>query len=158
MYKRCCKQGFHLSEHFQKTLHCEKDRRIQVPCQPSGRRVIPFGLKTDQHNPSGQLVRSVRTSPLYREGSVQVTSVRTPLSTQSVSEFFPSSKKGKFNQPSGRCGTPPDACLFNARIAIQISPSGRQLALFRTRVQRIWKLPIRLQPSRRQPVMVRTRA
>jgi len=113
---------------------------------PSGRRVIPFGLKTDQHNPSGQRVRSVRTSPLYREGSVQVTSVRmfqqhvrTPLSTQSVSEFFPSSKKGKFNQPSGRCGTPPDACLFNARIAIQISPSGRQLALFRTRVQRIWK-------------------
>jgi hypothetical protein len=131
----------------------------------SGRRVIPSGLKTDQHNPSGQRVRSVRTSPLYREGSVQVTSVRmfqqhvrTPLSTQSVSEFFPSSKKGKINQPSGRCGTPPDACLFNARIAIQISPSGRQLALFRTRVQRIWKLPIRLQPSGRLPVMVRTRA
>jgi hypothetical protein len=27
MCKRCYKQEFHLSEHFQKTLHCEKDRR-----------------------------------------------------------------------------------------------------------------------------------
>jgi hypothetical protein len=26
---------------FQKTLHCEKDRRFQIPCQSSGRRVIP---------------------------------------------------------------------------------------------------------------------
>jgi hypothetical protein len=25
--KRCCKQGFHLSKHFQKTLQCKKDRR-----------------------------------------------------------------------------------------------------------------------------------
>jgi hypothetical protein len=36
MCKRCCKQGFHLSEYFQKTLHCEKDKRFQIPCQPSG--------------------------------------------------------------------------------------------------------------------------
>jgi hypothetical protein len=49
--------------------------------------------------------------PLYREGSIQLASVqtfqqhvRTPLSTRSVFDFFPSSKKGKINQPSGRCG------------------------------------------------------
>jgi hypothetical protein len=32
--------------------------------------------------------------------------VRTPPSTRSVSNFFPSSKKGKINQSSGRCGIP----------------------------------------------------
>jgi hypothetical protein len=65
-------------------------------------------------------VPSVRTTwsfhpdaTLYREGSIQLASVRTfqqhvrtPLNTQSVSDFFPSSKKGKINQPSGRCGIP----------------------------------------------------
>jgi hypothetical protein len=52
----------------------------------------------------------------------------------------------------------PDACLHKARIAIQISPSGRQSALVRMRVQLIWKFPIRLQPSGRLPFMVWTRA
>jgi hypothetical protein len=32
--------------------------------------------------------------------------VRTPPNTRSVFDFFPSSKKGKVNQPSGRCGIP----------------------------------------------------
>jgi hypothetical protein len=142
MCKRCCKQGFHLSEHFQKTLYCEKDRRFQVSCQPSGRQ-------TNQHHSSERSVRSVRTSPLYREGSIQLASVRTfqqhvrtPLSTRSVSNFFQSSKKGKINQSSKRCGI----------------PSGRVSALVRTPVLLIWKLPIRLQPSGRLPFMVRTHA
>jgi hypothetical protein len=52
----------------------------------------------------------------------------------------------------------PDARLYKARIAIQISRSGRQPALVRTSMQLIWKLPIRLQPSGRLPFMVRTRA
>jgi len=50
---------------------------------------------------------------LYREGSIQLASVRTfqqhvrtPLSTRSISNFFQSSKKRKINQPSGRCGIP----------------------------------------------------
>jgi hypothetical protein len=52
----------------------------------------------------------------------------------------------------------PDVLLHKARIAIQISLSGRQSALVRTRVQQLRKLPIRLQPSGRLPIMVRTRA
>jgi hypothetical protein len=52
----------------------------------------------------------------------------------------------------------PDARLHKARIAIQIHPSGRQTALFRTGVHQRRKLPIRLQPSGQLPIMVRTRA
>jgi hypothetical protein len=37
---------------------------------PSGRRVIPSGLQTDQHHPSGRRAPSVRTPTLYREASV----------------------------------------------------------------------------------------
>jgi hypothetical protein len=52
---------------------------------------------------------SFRPDPiLYREVSIQLASVRTfqqhvrmPLSTRSVLDFFPSSKKGKIDQPSG---------------------------------------------------------
>jgi hypothetical protein len=131
MCKRCCKQGFHLSEHFQKTLYCKKDRRnsdsllvVRTMCHPfrtpicplfhpSGQCVITSRLQTEQHHSSRRSVRSVRTSPLYQEGSIQLASVwtfqqhvRTPLSTRSVSDFFPSSKKGKINQPSGQCGIP----------------------------------------------------
>jgi hypothetical protein len=51
----------------------------------------------------------------------------------------------------------PDALIHKARIAIQISRSGRQSALVLTRVQLIWKLPIRLQLSGRQCLTVRTR-
>jgi hypothetical protein len=51
-----------------------------------------------------------------------------------------------------------DAFIYKARIAIQISPSGRQSALVRMLVQLIWKLSIRLQPSGRLPFMVRTRS
>jgi hypothetical protein len=43
----------------------------------------------------------------------------------------------------------PDSLIHKARITIRISHSGRQSALVRTRVQLIWKLPIRLQPSGR---------
>jgi hypothetical protein len=40
-----------------------------------------------------------------------------------------------------------DALIHKARIAIQISPSGWQSALVRTRVHQLMKLPIRLQSS-----------
>jgi hypothetical protein len=56
-----------LSEHFQKTLHYEKDRRFQIPCQPSGRPsvhcsirlddvFILTGHQTDQHHTSGRRI------------------------------------------------------------------------------------------------------
>jgi len=50
---------------------------------------------------------------LYREASVPACSVRTfqqhvrmPISSRTVHWFFPSSKKGKINKPSGQCGIP----------------------------------------------------
>jgi hypothetical protein len=43
----------------------------------------------------------------------------------------------------------PDALLYKARIVIQISPSEYQLALVRTHVHQLSKLPIQLQPSGR---------
>jgi hypothetical protein len=107
-------------------------RRIQVPCQPSGRSshpvptpicplfhpfgrcVIPSGRQTDQHHPSGRSVHSVRTPYCIEKFLCQLASVRTfqqhvrtPPSTRSISDFLPSSKKGKINQPSGRCGILP---------------------------------------------------
>jgi len=106
-------------------------RRIQVPCQssgrsshpvrtpicplfhPSGRHVIPSGRQTDQHHPSGRSAHSVRTPYCIEKFLCHLASVRTfqqhvrtPPSTRSVFDFFPSSKKGKINQPSGRYGIP----------------------------------------------------
>jgi len=163
-----------LSEHFQKTLHCEKDRRFQFPCQPSGRRVfpsgrpsvhcsirpddvfIPTGRQTDQHHPSGQRIFSVRTlhcikKLLFQLASVRTSQqpvrtsqqpVRTPLSTRTVSDSFQVPIKGRsINRPDDVVSCP-DAGLLKARIAIQMSPSGRQSALVWTRTHQLRKLPI----------------
>jgi len=113
------------------TIQSLQVRRIQVPYQPSersshhirtpiyplfhpsGRRVIPSGRQTDQYHPSRRSVHSVQTPYCIEKFLCQLASVRTfqqhvrtPPSTRSVSDFFPSSKKGKINQPSGRCGIP----------------------------------------------------
>jgi hypothetical protein len=103
--------------------------------------------------------------PLYREGSIQLASVRTfqqhvrtPLSTRTVLDSFQVPIKGRsINRPDDVVSHP-DARLLKARIAIQISPSGRLTAVVRTRVHQRRKLLIRLQPSRRLPIMVRTHA
>jgi hypothetical protein len=103
--------------------------------------------------------------PLCREGSIQLTSVRTfqqhvrtPLSTRTVSDFFQVPIKGRsINRPNDVVYRP-NARLLKARIAIQISPSRCQSALVQTRAHQLRKLPIRLQPSRRLPLMVRTHA
>jgi len=104
-----------------------KSEEFQVPCQPSGRSshpvrtaicplfhlsgrlVIPSWGLTDQHHPSGRSVHSVQTLYCIQKFLCQLASVRTfqqPVrthpSTRSVSDFFPSSKKGKISQPSGR--------------------------------------------------------
>jgi len=94
--------------------------------------------------------------PLCREVSIQLASVRTtqqhvrtPLGTRPVSNsFLVPIKERLINLPDDVVSRP-DARLLKARIAIQISPSGSQSALVRTRVQLIWKLPIQLQPSGR---------
>jgi hypothetical protein len=160
MCKRCCKQGFHLSEYFQKTLHCEKDRRFQIPCQPSGRSVIPSGRpsvhcsfrpddmfiptrhQTDQHHPSGRRIFSVRNlhyveKLLFQLASVRTSQqpVRTSISDRSASDSFQV-------QNMGRLTHRPDALINKARIVIQISSFGRQSVLVQTRMQLIWKLPL----------------
>jgi hypothetical protein len=172
-----------LSEHFQKTLHCEKDRGFQFPSQPSGRRVIPSGrpsvhcsihpddvfiptgCQTDQHHPSERRIFSVRTlhcieKLLFQLASVRTSQqpVRTPLSTRTVSDSFQVPIKGRpINRPNDVVSRP-DARLLKARITIQMSSSGRQSALVRTRAHQLRKLPIRLQPSGSLPLLVRTHA
>jgi len=172
MCKRCCKQGFQLTEHFQKTLHCEKleDFRFPVsrPDEVSSRPDNVFiltGRQTDQHHPSGRRIFSVRTlhcieKLMFQYASVQTSQqpIRTPISTRTVSDSFQVPIKGRsINRPDDVVSRP-DACFLKARIAIQISPSGRQSALVRTRAQQLRKLPIRLLPSGRLPLMVRTHA
>jgi hypothetical protein len=86
--------------------------------------------------------------PLCLEVSIQLASVqtsqqpvRTPLGTRPVSDSFQVSiKERSINHPDDVVSYP-DARLLKVRIAIQISSSGRQSALVRTRVQLIWKLP-----------------
>jgi hypothetical protein len=146
---------------------------------PSGRRTILSGLQTDQVSSVRTTCLSVWTTCL----SVRTTclSVRTLHYVEKVlSSLHPS---GRFSSTSGRLlvldqfqisfqvprkgrsiNRPDDvvshlnACLFKARITIQISPYGRLTAVVRTRVHQRRKLPIRLQPSGRLPIMVRTRA
>jgi len=113
------------------TIQSLQVRRIQVPYQPSGwsshpvrtpicplfhpsgRRVIPSGHQTDQHHPSGRSVHSIWTPYCIEKFLCQRASVRTfqqhvrmPPSTRSASDFFPSFKKGKINQPFGRYSIP----------------------------------------------------
>jgi hypothetical protein len=141
-----------LSEHFQKTLHCEKDRRFQIPCQPSRRRVIlsgrpsvhcsirpddvfiPIGRQTDQHHLFGRRIFSVRTlhcieKLLFQLASVRTSQqlVRTPISTRTVSDSFQVPIKGRSINRSDDVVSRPDARLGKARIAIQISSSERAL-------------------------------
>jgi hypothetical protein len=80
-----------------------------------------------------------RPDPLLsREVSIQLASVRTPLGTRPVSDSFQAPiKERSFNRPDNVVSCP-DARLLKARIAIQISPSGRLSALVRTRVQLIY--------------------
>jgi hypothetical protein len=169
-----------LSEYFQKTLHCEKDRRFQIPCQPSGRRVIlserpsihcsispdevfvPTGRQTDQHHPSARRIFSVRTLHCVEKLLFQLASVRTShqpiqtsISDRSASDSFQVQYMGRLTHCPDHVVSRPDAIINKARIAIQMSPSGRQSALVRTRDQQLRKLSIQLQLSGRLPLLVR---
>jgi hypothetical protein len=104
---------------------CFRVRRFLVPCSCPDDRAIPSGRPSVTVPSVRTTCHTVRTpnrpsiicpddvslrpdSPLCQEGSIQLASIRTfqqyvqtPLSTRSVSDFFPSSKKGKIDQPSG---------------------------------------------------------
>jgi hypothetical protein len=174
--KDAFKQGFHYSEAFQMILHCFQDRSFQSPCQPSGRSCHPVltpicplfhpsGRPTDQASSVQTTWLSVRTHHciekiLFQLRSVRMSQhlVRTPLSDRSASDLSKFNlREDCFKRPDD-VDSHPDALIHKVRIAIQISTFGRQSALVRTRIHQLRKLPIRLQPSERLPIMVRTRA
>jgi hypothetical protein len=124
----------------------------------SGRSAILSGLQTDQAS-------SVRTfhcvekvlSSLHTSGRFSSTSGRLSVLDQFQISFQVPRKGRSINRPDDVVSRP-DTHLFKPGITIQISPSGRLTAVFRTRVHQRRKFPIRLQPSGRLPIMVRTRA
>jgi hypothetical protein len=124
---------------------------------------IPTERQTDQHHQSGRHIFSAWTlhcieKLLFQLASFQTSQqpVRTHISTRTVSDSFQVPIKGRsINRPDDVVYRP-DARLLKARIAIQLSPSGRQSALVRTRAHQLRKLPIRLQPSGRLPLLVQT--
>jgi hypothetical protein len=126
------------------SIHCSI-RPDDVPYSPDASQT--------KHHPSGRRVFSV----LYP--SRRLSSPSRHLSVidqiQILSKF--NLREDCFNRPDD-IDSRPEALIHKARIAIQISPSGRQSALVRMRLQLIWKLPIRLQPSGWLPIMVRTHA
>jgi hypothetical protein len=152
-------------------------RRIQVPCQPSGRSSHPFRtpicplchpfgpprqisiIRLDEvFIPSGShtVSRSFCAS-LHSSGRFSNTSGRLSILDQFSISFQVPRKGRSINRPDDVVSRP-DARLLKERIAIQISSSGRLTAVVRTHVHQRRKLPIRLQPSGRLPIMVRTRA
>jgi hypothetical protein len=139
---------------------CLQVRRIQVPCQPSGRsshpvrtpiyplfypsgrRVIPSRCQIDQHHPSGR--RAIPSGPytVLRSFCASLHTSRrliSPSGRPSVIDQLQILSKFRIREDRY---IRPEARLHKARIAIQISQSERQSALVRTRVQLIWKLPI----------------
>jgi hypothetical protein len=169
-------QGFYYSEVLQSQKIFSSLSAVRTKCHlvrtpicplfhPSGRRVHP-DRTPDRPASSVRTTYLFHSDPtLYREASIQLASVRTsqqpvwtPISTRTVSDSFQVPIKGRsINRPVDVVSCL-DARLLKARIAIQISWSGRQSALVRTCVQLRRKLPIRLQPSGRLPLMVRTHA
>jgi hypothetical protein len=112
----------------------------------------------DLHFSSGPVLYREATVPvLHPSGRLSSPSGRLSMinQLQIFSKF--NLREDFFNRPDD-VDSRPEALIHKARIAIQISPSGRQSALFRTRVHQLRKLPIRLQPSGRLPKIVRTRA
>jgi len=156
-------------------------QKISVPCQPSERHVIPSRRSSVHCFIRPDDVPYSPDAQTDQASFVRMTCF--PVQTFTVSRSYCSSlnPSGRSSSPFGRlsvidqlqiiskfnlrvdCFNRPDevdsnldALIHKARIAIQISPSGRQTALVRTRVQQLRKLPIQLQPSGRLPFMVRT--
>jgi hypothetical protein len=109
---------------------CFRVKRFPVPCQPSGRCVIPSGCPSDhcfilsvdgpyrpnasqtKHHPSGRC--ALPSGPSIESRSFYPACIRPDFSAARLEasrystslRFFPSSIKGKINQPSGQCGIP----------------------------------------------------
>jgi hypothetical protein len=108
---------------------------------------------------------SVRTLHCIKKLIFQLASVRTSqkpvltsISDRSTSDSFQVQNMGRLIHRPDDVVSRPDALINKARIAIQISLSGRQSALVWTRAHKLRKLSLQLQPSRRLPPMVRTHA
>jgi hypothetical protein len=158
------------------TIQSLQVKRIQVPCQPSGRSSHPVRMpicplfhpswrQTDQHHPSGRSVHSVRTryciekvlSSLHPFGRFSCTSWHLSVLDKFQISFQVPRKGRLINRPDDVVSRP-DEHFLKARIVIQISPSGCLTAVVWTRVHQRRKLPIQLQPSGRLLLMVRTRS
>jgi hypothetical protein len=150
-----------------------KLEEFQVPCQPSrrsshpvrtpicplfhtsGRRVLPSEpprqisiIRPDEvFIPSGPhtVSRSFYAS-LHQSGHFSSTSGRLSVLDLFLISFQVPRKGRSINRPDDVVSCP-DARLLKARIAIQISPSGRLIAVVRTRIHQRRKLLIQLQPS-----------
>jgi cell division FtsZ-interacting protein ZapD len=96
---------------------------------------IPIGRQTDQHHPSGRCIFSVRTLHCVEKLLFQLASVRTSQQPVRTSISDRSASDSYQVQYMGRLTHRLDAIINKARIEIQISPSGRQSALVRTRMQ-----------------------
>jgi hypothetical protein len=160
-----------------------KSEEFQVPCQLSGPCVIPSGrpsvycsirpndvsfrLEIRQTNiiclddvllPSGHLHRIEKLMcQLSPSGCFSSTSGRLSV-LERFTDSFQVPRKGRSINRLDYVVSRPDAYLRKARIAVQNGPSGHLTAVVRTLVHRIWQLPIRLQPSGRLSLMVRTHA
>jgi hypothetical protein len=84
--------------------------------------------------------------------------VRTSINDRSASDSFQVQNMGRLIHRPDNVVSCPDVLINKARIAIQISPSGSQSALVRTRAHQLRNLSIRLQSSGHLPLMVRTHA
>jgi hypothetical protein len=154
MCKWCGKQGFHFSEWSKKNY--------KVPCQQSGRCVIPSGRPSvycsirpddvsfrldirqtsiicsdDVFLPSGHLHRIEKLlCKLAPSGRFSSTSGRLSV-LERITDSFQVSRKGRsINRPNDVVSRP-DAYLCKARIAVQNEPSGHLTAVVRTLVHRI---------------------
>jgi hypothetical protein len=126
---------------------------------------ILTGRQTDQHHPSRRRIFSVRTLHCVEKLLFQLASVWTSqqpvwthISTRTVSDSFQVPIKGRSISRPDDVVSRPDVRLLKARIMIQMSPSRRQSVLVWTRAHQLRKLLIRLQPSGRLPLLVRTHA
>jgi hypothetical protein len=110
----------------------------QTKHHPSGRRALP----------SGPSIVSRRFYPACIRPDVSAAHPDASRTRPVSDSFQVPIKERSFNRLDDVVSRP-DARLRKARIAIQISSSGRLSVLVQTPVQLIWKLSIRLQPSGR---------
>jgi hypothetical protein len=141
LYVRMLQTGIPLfrvkSEEFQSSLSAVRTP-ICLLLHPSERCVIPSGLQTVQHHPSGRRAYSVRTFHCIEKLLCQLTPSGRFSSTSGRLSFL-EQFTDSFQVPrKGRSINRPDAYLRKARVAVQNEPFGHLTAVVRTLVHRIW--------------------